>query len=76
MHWLGLNEDLQDYHDRTGAVVALRKIGKEEIPRDLREAPPFLTHGVHDFSSHGLYKTPSLLPRPENQLLRTHCGEP
>ena len=73
---LGKNQSHQDFNDRTGAVVSLRMNGKEEPARDPRDAPPFLTHGADDFSSHGLCKTTTLLPQPEDQLLRTHCGEP
>ena len=43
---------------------------------DRWDATSFLTHGCEDFSSHILSNTPTTLPRPENQLLRTHCGEP
>ena len=71
VEWRGAGSD-----SRTGAVVALREKGKEDPPHDPRDAPPFLTHGSDDFSRHGLCKTPTLLSRPENQLLRIHCGDP
>ena len=49
-------------HDRTGAVVALREKGKEEPPRDPRDAhrigtPKSSPHGADDFSHHGPHDT-------------------
>ena len=71
LHWPGQNQSHQDFNDRTGAVVSLRMKGKEEPARDPSDASPFLTHGADDFSSHGVCKTTTLLPQPEDQLLRT-----
>ena len=76
MHWPGYNQAHQDFNDRTRDVVSLRMKVKEEPPRNPRDVPPFLTHGADDFSSHGLCKTTIILRQPEDQLLRTHCGEP
>ena len=67
----------QRTHLRQWYAVAVREILEWVcLHENTRTQLDCLTHVVHDFSSHGLYKTPSLLPRPENQLLRTHCGEP
>ena len=63
--WLQWKETGLD--DRTGAVVALRRKGKEEPPRDPRDAhrltPKSPPHGADDFSRHGPHVTSPRSPR-------------